>query len=118
MEARALSATIEKEVLLANEFAEVKVEVDHAANRLRLKITDLGTGLTACLDPVAAFPEKGVTSTNELAEVGIEVDRAANGPRLKITHLSSGQEIYLDPLELSDAAVSGVWGRFPEVYNV
>ncbi len=105
-------------VILANEFAEVEVEVDCAANEPRLKITDVATGLTAHLDPLAAFPEKEVTFTNELAEVGIEVDRAANGPRLKITHLSSGQAIYLDPLELSDAAVSGVWGRFPEVYDI
>ena len=38
---------------LRNEFAGVRVELDHEANGARLKVTDLETGLTTFLDPFA-----------------------------------------------------------------
>lgn len=107
----------EKGLILANEFAEVKVEVDYAAKLPRLKITDLGTGLTACLDPLAAFSERGVSLRHESVEVRMEVDHAANGPRLEITELDTGQSLFFDPLQLSDAAVTGTWGKFPAIYD-
>ena len=40
------------------------------------------------------------------------------GPRLKITETGTGRTVYLDPLELSDAALSGEWGKFPDVYEI
>jgi hypothetical protein len=36
---------------LANEFAAVSLELDHAANGVRLKITDLQSGRVIYLDP-------------------------------------------------------------------
>jgi hypothetical protein len=38
-------------IRLANEFASVKVELDVDASGPRLRITDLATGVFACLDP-------------------------------------------------------------------
>ena len=40
-------------VELRNEFAAVRLEVDHHANGPRLKITDLETGIDGFLDPFA-----------------------------------------------------------------
>jgi len=108
----------EKETTLANEFAAVKVQLTNTARRLELKITDLSTGVSAYLDPLAVFHTGGqmVIPANQFAAVNVEIDHAANGPRLKIAEQTAGLTIYLDALELSDAAVTGAWGRFPEVY--
>jgi hypothetical protein len=40
-------------VELRNEFAAVRLEIDHRGNGPRLKITDLETGLEGYLDPFA-----------------------------------------------------------------
>ena len=108
----------EKETTLANEFAAVKVQLTNTARRLELKITDLSTGVSAYLDPLGVFHagEQMVIPSNQFAAVSVEVDYAANGPRLKIAGQTAGLTIYLDALELSDAAVTGAWGRFPEAY--
>ncbi len=110
----------EKETTLANEFAAVKVQLTNTARRLELKITDLSTGVSAYLDPLTVFHTEGqkVMPANEFSVVNVEVDHAANGPRLKIAEQTAGLTIYLDALELSDAAVTGAWGRFPEVYDL
>ena len=109
----------EKPVILTNEFAGVNVQLKLMPEGSLLTITDSGTGCQASLDPFGAlspnFDYK--TSTPNNTAVTVEVDFSANGPRLKITHRESGAAVYLDPLQLSDAAVTGEWGKFPPVYD-
>jgi hypothetical protein len=37
---------------LSNEFAAVRVMIDRSGNGPRLEITDMGSGISACLDPL------------------------------------------------------------------
>ena len=108
-----------QEFVLTNEFASVKVQLECSTGQPKIQVTDLATGSAASLDPVGAFlAGRGKSSTDEASSLKIEGDYQANGPRLKITAAGSGQVIYLDPLELSDAAITGVWGKLPRVYEV
>jgi hypothetical protein len=118
MKSSTLPLSPEKAVGLANEFAAVNVQLKLTPERALVMITDSGTGCQASLDPVAALPpDYKASSQDNSAAVILEVDLAANGPRLKITHAESGAAVFLDALQLSDAAVTGAWGKFPPQYE-
>ena len=120
MKALIFPLVLEKAVALANEFAEVTVEVKPTLEGSFVTITDKGTGVQASLDPGGALSEglgSKTTSRNKALAVTLELDLRANGPRLKITHMETGATVFLDPLQLSDAALTGEWGKFPAVYE-
>ncbi len=108
-----------KNFILSNEFAEVRVEWG-GINLRRLQITDLGSGAVALLDPSEAIriPERDLISAGVIRSAEVSVDHAANGPRLKIADMGTGLTIYLDPLQLADAAVAGAWGKLPPAYDM
>jgi hypothetical protein len=113
------SLTLDQEVTLSNEFASVSVKLTERAGRPYLKITDVASGRVTELDPTAALfiSQEIISPASERLDATMEIDGAANGPRLKVTESRSGRCIYLDPLELSDAALSGVWGKLPPAYD-
>jgi hypothetical protein len=120
MKALTVPLVSEKAVVLANEFAEVNVELKLTPRGSLVTITDKGTGIQASLDPAAALSQGSGYQTNlpdRPIALTFEVDLMANGPRLKIAHVESGITVFLDPLQLSDAALAGEWGKLPAVFN-
>lgn len=120
MKALTFPLVSEKAVVLANEFAEVNVELKLTPRGSLVTITDKGTGIHASLDPAAALSQGSGYQTNlpnKPAALRFEVDLMANGPRLKITDAESGVAVFLDPLQLSDAALAAEWGKLPAVFN-
>jgi hypothetical protein len=57
------------DLVLANEFAAVRLDLDYEANVVRLRITDLERGTSICLDPfqLASLTVATVTDFDRLA---------------------------------------------------
>jgi hypothetical protein len=49
---RTIEMSVEASWILANEFAQVRISSDRKGNSARLKVEDLQTGKSICLDPL------------------------------------------------------------------